>query len=53
MFHHTDLTDAFGVYIKRRNSDRLNRLQSSMKREGSARSCSYDFLNIRYATDRL
>ena len=51
MFH-TDLTP-FGVDMKRLNSDRLNRLQAAMKREGLGALLLTDFLNIRYATDTV
>ena len=51
MFH-TDLTP-FGVDTERLNSDRLNRLQAAMKRDGLGAILLTDFLNIRYATDTV
>ena len=51
MFH-TDLTP-FGVDMERLNSDRLNRLQAAMKREGLGALLLTDFLNLRYATNTV
>jgi Xaa-Pro aminopeptidase len=48
MFH-TDLTP-FGVDMDRLSKDRLNRLQSAMKRDGLGALLLTDFLNLRYAT---
>jgi Xaa-Pro aminopeptidase len=51
MFH-TDLTP-FGVDMERLRLDRLQRLQSAMKREGLGALLLTDFLNLRYATDTV
>ena len=51
MFH-TDLTP-FGVNMERLAQDRLNRLQTAMKREGLGALLLSDFLNLRYATDTV
>ncbi len=51
MFH-TDLTP-FGVDMERLAQDRLNRLQTAMKREGLGALLLTDFLNLRYATNTL
>jgi Xaa-Pro aminopeptidase len=51
MFH-TDLTP-FGVDMERLTKDRLNRLQSAMKREGLGALLLTDFLNLRYATNTV
>jgi len=51
MFH-TDLTP-FGVDMERLTQERLNRLQSAMKREGLGALLLTDFLNLRYATNTV
>jgi Xaa-Pro aminopeptidase len=51
MFH-TDLTP-FGVDMERLAQDRLNRLQTAMKREGLGALLLTDFLNLRYATSTV
>jgi Xaa-Pro aminopeptidase len=51
MFH-TDLTP-FGVDMERLAQDRLNRLQTAMKREGLGALLLTDFLNLRYATNTV
>lgn len=51
MFH-TDLTP-FGVDMERLTHQRLQRLQSAMKREGLGALLLTDFLNLRYATNTV
>ena len=51
MFH-SDLT-SFGIDMDRLASDRLNRLQAAMKREGLGALLLTDFLNLRYATNTV
>ena len=51
MFH-TDLTP-FGIDMERLASERLNRLQSAMNREGLGALLLTDFLNLRYATNTV
>ncbi len=51
MFH-TDLTP-FDVDMERLTQDRLNRLQTAIKREGLGALLLSDFLNLRYATDTV
>jgi Xaa-Pro aminopeptidase len=51
MFH-TDLT-SFGVDMDRLSKDRLNRLQTAMKRKGLGALLLTDFLNLRYATNTV
>lgn len=51
MFH-TDLTP-FGVDMERLTHQRLQRLQSAMKRESLGALLLTDFLNLRYATDTV
>ncbi len=51
MFH-TDLTP-FGVDMERLAQDRLNRLQTAMRRAGLGALLLTDFLNLRYATNTV
>ena len=51
MFH-TDLTP-FGVDMERLTHQRLQRLQSAMKRDGLGALLLTDFLNLRYATNTV